>query len=1140
MKLADSHLILSATDLMNFKKCRHLTSLDVRFLEKGDIQPAKDNEGIKLLHKHGVQREERHMQSLIDQGLDVVKIGTDSPDQGRAETIEAMEDERDVIIQASLSSGKWAGFADFLYKVDQKSKLGNWSYEVSDTKLSRKPKPEHVLQVSLYSDFVREIQGQSPKQAHIELGDNTKFSFNLSEYASYTQFSRRRLEEFIENRPETRPQPNPFCELCRWRDVCNSTWEATDSLVLVANIRTSQRDKLEAAGVTTMTALSKLSNKIPRLAENTQENLVEQAKLQVQRRQGAPPTFKLKKPKLGHGFDLLPKPSKGDIYYDIEGDPFLEKGGLDYLHGICYYDDELVKYKNVWNHDLSKEREAIEEVIDFFIERLEQYPNAHIYHYAPYELTSLRRSTARSRTRENLLDVLLRNGRFIDLYKVVQGGLFSSEPGYSLKDIEVFYMDKREEEVSSGFDSIVAYEQWLDVQDDSILEEIKEYNTKDCISLYELHNWIVRKVLPEDHVWPRGTNIKFKDKYPKKSTYIYEQDTYAEQGFEKEDWLVDPKQSDAPKQMLIDVRDFHKREEKPTWWSIFDKRGKSFEDLISDTECLAGLELIEDTPKIDEEYGRQKSVSAKQRKNERMRVSNKNLINIAHYRYPEQETKLKDLDRPCVSILNTIKEVVIVKLDIEKCEITLNINLKTGTPPRLDLLPPKPYDTRSISSALEKVIAMVNYGDSNILAVEQFVTKSVPLFGDHRKRILTGKASLVEQTIDAISNLSNSTLIVQGPPGTGKTYTCARAICRLVKEGKRVAVTSNSHKAITNLLKMVSEYAIDDDMDILIAQKTRELETEKLPDNYYQTSANDDFSDADVVGGTAWLFSRFVQGSYFSQVFDYMFVDEAGQVSAANLMAISSCAENIVLVGDPLELPQPLKASHPGESGDSCLEYIMKDQRVVPPSQGVFLKTTRRMHESVCNFISEMVYEGQLKSDEAASQQSLTDRNGKSLFGAHFVDVSHEHRSQHSPEEIDAIKHKIEFLIGSNFTDRNGVTKVIDYEDIMVVAPYNAQVNALISALHKKVRVGTIDKFQGQEAPICLISMTSSSGNEIPRGLDFLFSLNRINVAVSRAKIYALVFASRRLLDTPCNTIEHMRLLNTFCYLDEQTDLDMI
>ena len=1138
MKLSKSKLVLSATDLMNFKKCRHLTNLDLRYLEIGDIQPAEDSENIKLLQKHGDRREERHIQALIDQGLDVVKIESKSAEKGVNETIKAMENGHEVIVQAPLYSGHWGGFADFLYKVDKRSTLGDWSYEVSDTKLSRKPKPEHVLQVSLYSDFVSELQGVAPKQGHIELGDDSKFSFNLSEYGAYTRFSRRGLEEFIENRPETRANPNPFCELCRWRDECKSNWKDTDSLVLVANIRSSQREKLESAGVKTMTALSKVAKKIPRLAKLSQQNLVEQAKLQVKRGNGSPPLFKLRPKKLGHGFDLLPQLNEGDIYYDIEGDPFLEKGGLDYLHGLYFIEDDEMKYRNFWIHDLGQEKEVIEEIIDFFVERLKLYPNAHIYHYAAYELTSLRRSTARSRTRENLLDVLLRNGRFIDLYKVVRGGLYTSESGYSLKDLEVFYMEEREEEVSSGFDSIVAYEQWLDIRDDNILAKIKDYNVKDCISLYNLHYWIVQDVIPEDHEWSETSPIVFKNKYTKKDTYIYDKSaSKTKNSFGVED-IVSDEREEASNQMLVDVRDFHKREEKPAWWSIFDKNGKDSVELITDAECLAGLVLKGESADNEEvDYIEEDNFSQPRRK-DRNKVSNNSYLNVAEYTFPEQETKLKDSDQPCIFRNNVLEEATIVNLDLENNEVVVNISSNLKIPRKLDLLPPKPYDTRSISNALEKVLVLLKLDSPSILAVEQFVTKSVPLFSDHRKRIITGKASLVDQTIDAIANLNNSTLIVQGPPGTGKTYTSAKAICHLMRIGKRVAVTSNSHKAITNLLKMVAQFALDEGIDIQIVQKTRDLE-EDLPENYYQTSENDGFYYADVVGGTAWLFSRYIRRDH-SHTFDFLFVDEAGQVSAANLIAISACAENIVLVGDPLELPQPVKASHPGESGDSCLEYIMKDQRVVPPAQGIFLKTTRRMHSSVCDFISKMVYNEQLESDDAANQQSLIDPNGRSLYGVHFVDVQHEHRSQHSPEEINAIKIKIECLLGSRFTNRNGETTTIGYEDIMVVAPYNAQVNALTSALNKKVRVGTIDKFQGQEAPICLISMTSSSGVEIPRGLDFLLSLNRINVAVSRAKIYSLVFASRRLLNTSCNTIEHMRLLNTFCYLEEQTNLDMI
>lgn len=1135
MRLNDSQLGLSATDLMNFKKCRHLTNLDLRYLEIGDIQPAEESEEIALLQKHGDLREQRQIQSLRDDGYDIAEIDTQTEDRGRMETIQAMKSGREVIIQASLQSGQWSGFADFLYRVDASSKLGNWSYEVSDTKLSRSPKPEQVLQVSLYSDFVAKIQKTTPKQAHIDLGDDTRFTFNLSEYGAYTRYSRRSLETFIANRPETRPIPNPFCKLCRWRNDCKETWESTDSLVLVANIVKSQREKLEAAGVTTMTALSKLKTPIPRLAELSQEKLVQQAKLQVSRRNGNSPSFALKPHIPGRGFDLLPKASEGDIFYDIEGNPFLGKNGLDYLHGFCFIENGQVRYKDFWVHDISQEAETIREIIEFFIERIRIFPDAHIYHYAPYELTSLRRSTSKNKTCEELLDVLLRHKRFIDLYKIVQGGFFTSEPGYTLKDLEVFYMPKRDEEVSSGFDSIVAYDNWLETKDQSILTELRDYNEKDCRSLGLLRDWIIKEVRPKKKAWAESIEIAFvgsKPKTQKRKT--------SKRNIDEKEQLLDPDFGDAPNQMLHDVKDFHNREDKPVWWGIFDRIGKESDELIKDAECLAGLKLQTKNSDTEDDF----EYSGKRKRNSRHTRISADYFQTLKYKFPEQETKLKLHDNPSIFLNNKIENTTIAGLDTQNCVVELITETDSSLPRRLDLLPPKPYNTKALANSLRNVIELLADGNPLVQAAEQFVIKSVPLFHDNRKNILNGKESLVDQTVDAVEKLFSSTLIIQGPPGTGKTYTSAKAIVNLVKHGKRVAVTSNSHKAITNLLKMVAEFAIEERIDIDVGQKVRELDIEKLPDNYFQTTENYHFPHTDVVGGTVWLLTRFCKSprsrNLTEQAFDYLFVDEAGQVSAANLIAISSCAENIVLVGDPLELAQPIKASHPGESGDSCLEYLMKDKRVVPAAQGIFLETSRRMHPSVCNFISEMVYEGKLLHDKAASEQQLIDKTGRSLYGVHFVNVFHEHRSQHSPEEIKAIQNKIKFLIGSQFTDRNGDTTKIRHEDIMVVAPFNAQVNALESALPKKVRIGTIDKFQGQEAPICLISMTSSSGAEVPRGMEFLFSLNRINVAVSRAKIYALVFASNRLLDTPCNTVEQMRLLNTFCHLEEQTKLDLV
>ncbi|MER9018298.1 DEAD/DEAH box helicase [Mesorhizobium sp. M0898] len=304
----------------------------------------------------------------------------------------------------------------------------------------------------------------------------------------------------------------------------------------------------------------------------------------------------------------------------------------------------------------------------------------------------------------------------------------------------------------------------------------------------------------------------------------------------------------------------------------------------------------------------------------------------------------------------------------------------------------------------------------------------------------------------------------------------------------------------------------------------------------YVTSKNEDSQliTASVVGGTAWLLSR----PEFQQAFDYLFVDEAGQVSVANIVAMGTCAKNIVLVGDPMQLPQPIQGSHPGESGLSSLEYLLAGHNTVPADMGIFLPISRRMHPAVCRFISDIIYETRLASDEGAARQAIiSDANRSS--GVHLVEVQHTGNRQVAVEEIDGIRREMDRLIGVRFRDRDGKERSLTLQDILIVAPYNAQVNALRGSLPLGSRIGTVDKFQGQEAPVCMVSMTTSSADEIPRGVDFLFSLNRINVAVSRAQVLALVFANPRLLEVHCNNVHEMRLVSMLCALREYSGSQM-
>jgi uncharacterized protein len=448
-------------------------------------------------------------------------------------------------------------------------------------------------------------------------------------------------------------------------------------------------------------------------------------------------------------------------------------------------------------------------------------------------------------------------------------------------------------------------------------------------------------------------------------------------------------------------------------------------------------------------------------------------------------------------------------------------------------MPGGPLNTDAIEAAIERAVDSVVRGDRHYPAIVDFISKSIPRFSGKGRQatIVDPGKELVPEIVSAVVNLDRSVLPIQGPPGTGKTYVSSCAILELVKSGKRVAVASNSHKAVDNLLCAVIDRATESDENVSMAKKGGDEFEGTYTGRIHQTERNDDahLFTASVVGGTAWLFSR----DDFDKSFDYLFVDEAGQVSVANIVAMGTCARNIVLVGDPMQLSQPIQGAHPGESGLSALEYLLAGHNTVPADRGIFLPISRRMHPEVCRFISDIVYEGRLISDQGAARQKIFGGPTLHLSGARLIEVSHAGNSQSSPEEVAAICSEIEHLLGKTFRDRDGNERPLELDDILVVAPYNLQVNALKVGLPSGARIGTVDKFQGQEAPVCLVSLTSSSAQEIPRGLDFLFRLNRINVAISRAQVLSLVFASPNLLEVTCTNVEEMRLVNSLCALKE-------
>lgn len=1086
MRNLGGNILFSATDLMRFMGCAHATTLDLMRLRGEGPEPGEDTEDAALLQKQGDAHEAAHLAKLKSAGKAVLEIPRGDLASDAQATREALAQGAEVIFQGAFLSGTWGGWSDFLLRVDKPSALGPFSYEVADTKLKRRPHPKHVLQLVLYSDLLTEVQGAAPEFAHVELGTGARATLRLVDYAHYARAARARLEAFVADPPPTRPVPCADCGLCRWADHCESVWQAEDSLFNVANISRGQVKKLEAAGITTMADLADLNRPVRGLADGTRARLVTQARLQHARKTSAP-SFELRAPEPGKGFDLLPEPQPGDLFYDIEGDPHYE-GGLEYLHGI-WFDGQ---FRAFWAHDHAAEATALEALFAFFRARLEAFPKARIYHYAAYEITALRRLTTKYGIGEAFLDRLLRERRFVDLFAVVRGGLIGSERNYSIKSMEAFYGRVREGEVKTAGGSVVAYERWRETGEQQILDEIEDYNRIDCLSTEELRDWLVgiRPAGP----WPTLAP----DAGPKEA----EEDADA-QALRKA--LAASGLPDDRQALLFNLGLFHKREAKPAQWAVFDSASKEEDDLIDDLDALAGLEAIGPVEPVKRSFARS-------------------------YHFPLQETKLRPGKGATVPVFDGPPiSVSITDMDRRRRQVTV----KAGPGKdhllgdRVNLHPDWPLDPKPIPGALRNVIAD-QCGPRAYRAVDDLLSRAAP-------RLKTGPlkpvADPVSGTIVAVGAMDETLLPIQGPPGTGKTYVTARAILSLVRKGARVGVTSNSHEAIRNVLMGCLSALEDEDLPITLdlVHKTGG-DDDGYPEDcpVRRTTSNDEAAGGQhVVGATAWFFSR----DENVQAFDWLFVDEAGQVGLANMVAMGRAARNIVLVGDPRQLPQVIQGAHPEPANLSCLDWMLGEHATVPPDRGIFLPVSRRMHPEVCRFISDQVYEGRLTSHPDTVHQAVRGTRFPEA-GAFWVPVPHEGNTQIAAEEVEAIRAAVADLMRGTWTEKDGTTRPMRVGDIIVVAPYNAQVNALRDALPGAIRVGTVDKFQGQEAPVCLVSMTASSAEETSRGMEFLFSLNRINVAVSRAKGLALVFGAPRLREAKCETVEQMRLVNMICALN--------
>jgi predicted RecB family nuclease len=1127
LKVSNGKIAISASDLVGYLNCNHLSALDIDVVNGAREKPQHYDPLLELLKERGNKHEQAYLDHLKQSGFDYVCIdGVDISDASVKATIEAMQRGCQIIVQAALRTNHLVGRADILRRVERPSNMGDWSYEIIDTKLSRETKSGSILQLCLYADLLAEIQGFAPEYIYIVApwSDYEPQVFRFNDYAAYyRKVKTQALSAVVDGKlEETYPDPKSHCEICRWSNNCDARRREDDHLCLVANISKNQISELKRNGVASVKAFSELPKVIPFTPQKgsvlTYEKSRNQADVQVRSRETGELLYDLKEiiPKVG--FSALPLPSEGDVFFDIESDAFVGEQGLEYLLGYSNFENGELIYKSLWGFERSEEKAIFEQFIDDMSARREKYPDMHIYHYAPYEPAALKRLMGRYATREEEVDNLLRGEVFIDLLSVVRNAMFASVESYSIKRLEAFFGFKRQipmHDANSALTKLSSCIELNDIQliDDATKNVVEGYNKDDCNATEALRTWLekLRAELVENGteiprpLLPEVTVKEELDERAKKVQQLIEKLTH--------DVPVDLSERTEEQQarwLLAYMLDWHRREEKAVWWEFFRLKDLTPDDLVNEKAAVSRLiflETVDQTPRG---------------------------IPTDRYVFEQQDTDIKIGDALIQNGGDNIGAVAAICADSRTIDIKKRGNTK-------DIHPEAVYSHKligtkeqaaSIMRIAEYVVAHGIEGTGEYISARGLLLRKLPDISGQPMSI-DGETPL-QSALRVTGNISSGVLPIQGPPGTGKSHTGARMICALIKDGKKVGITANSHKVIRNLIDKVIEAAIEDGINITVVQKPKENEPNqdylvfvKTNDQLFSALAS---GEAQVAGATHFLWSR----EYATDTLDVLFIDEAAQMSLANVLAVCPAAKTVILLGDPQQLDQPTQGSHPDDTKVSSLDHVLAGEQTISVEQGLFLKDTWRLNPKICAFNSELFYDSKLSAVSGCEKQIIESDSAFSGAGLRYTPVLHSGNTSSSIEEADAVKNIVESILdkGATWTNRDGEARKLSLEDILIIAPYNAQVFEIQQRI-PNARVGTVDKFQGQEAPVAIYSMATSSCEDAPRGMEFLYSSNRLNVAISRAQCLAILVASPQVFEAECKTPRQMQLANAFCrYLE--------
>lgn len=1125
----DGTRLTTPSDLVAYLGCSHRSWLDHSAALRGERRPAPSAE-LEVIAARGDEHEATVLTSLEEVHGPALRMEVPPRDPALlaaadAATESAMASGAPLIYQPTFFDPDTAttGRADFLVRVEEPSARWRWGYEVVDAKLARSATVAAAVQAYEYSRHITRLQGSPPARLHIA-GTSGTATFAVAGVAGYAKRARARFFEFLgaladageEPPPSVRyPSPVPACDTCPWAARCAQRRRDDRHLSLTAGIRARDVAALEDAGVHTIDDLATCTD--PAWAQ-----LARQARLQVEaERRGSPAVEVLDAG--ARGLAALPEPAPGDVFFDFEGDPLVGDGGLEYLVGVLWVDESgAEQYVPFWAHTPAEESALTAALLRWLTDHLDAHPGAHAYHYAPYEVTALRRLCERHGHSEDLLDELLAAGRLVDLHRVVTAGVAAGVESYSIKHLEPLYGLERGGDVTTSVGSIVAYEQYLraDGEDaERMLEQIEAYNRDDCVSTLRLRDWL--EELRATHGIERGGPTAGDE-----ATDLFggghDRDEAAQQRVERRRALAEltaalRASGDPVDSALAKIVGWHDRESSTAWRDFFDRVAATPDELRHSTEAVSGLEVVSAT---DDEWV---------------------------LTYPPQEHKLRvgSTGRGWVDHSGAFVGKV-VEVSRAQRRITIARTAAGAHPPQA-LIAPGPHATDTIKARVRAYAEARRDGDRRTDAVAALLarTPEPALSG------LDRDGDPLEVLRTAAARLDGGYLAVQGPPGTGKTYLGARVICDLLSSGRTVGICGPNHRAIDNLYFEVVEVAKAAGVALTAVRRHGADHAERYtfcdgPVRSVCAKSNGPAANslvgrnrelrgtrANLIAGTSWLYcSRAVVEACESAPLDYLVIDEAGQYPLAELVAAGQVARNLILLGDPSQLPQVEVAHHGQDAAISALGHLTDGAATIDVRLGVFLDQTRRMSAPLCGNVAQLAYDGRLRSHPSAAGRHVLTADGRHLSGVVRVEVPHTNNATSSIEEADAVAELVGDLLAARYVDEDGA-KPITPADIVVIAPFNAHVALLTERLCAldpgfAEQVGTVDRFQGREAAVSIYALGTSGGDALSRGADFVFSTQRLNVALSRAKAAAFVVVAPSLLDQVATNADDLAAISRF------------